>query len=442
MILHFLISHFLMKRVIAYTLVVIFASLFALGQTTTDSTKVYFCINRGIFDPSFDNNRAASDSLIAKIRSAAAANTLNHIDIHSFASPDGPLELNEFLAEMRGNTLKNYIIDKTGIDSTYISSISGGIAWDELRNIVAANPGIPSQKEILNILDDTTLHASSKSAVIAKSREGEFSEDKRKQKLQSIDNGEAYQWLLKNIFPALRYAVAITVYQNSDSGENRFADNQTVDSDTLCVTDTIGRVFIEEPPISDDTSLSFTTTPEPKLFHLFALKTNLLYYLVLTPNIELEWLINRKWSAAIGFDGTSIGKYSDKYTYRLGIISAEGRRWIKPRAPWHGMFVGVFAGGGWYDFLNKDRGYYGEGGMVGVSFGYMWPVRRNLSFEGSIGAGYLYTRVKEYTPFEGHHLYQRTKILNYFGPLKLKFSIVWRFLDRNKQKNINRSHEN
>lgn len=428
-----------MKRVIAHTLVV-FATLFALGQTTTDSTKVYYSINRGIFDPSFNNNRAASDSIIAKIRSAAAANTLNHVDIHSFASPDGPLKLNERLAEMRGNTLKNYIIDKTGIDSTYISSISGGIAWDELRNIVAENPGIPSQKEILKILDDTTLSVvAPKSDAMAKKGGGEFIEDKRKQKLQSIDNGKTYRWLLNNIFPGLRYAVAITVYQNSDISENRLAD---IDSDTLCVTDPIERVFIEEPPVPDYIAVPLTTGPKPEAFHLFALKTNLLYYLVLSPNIELEWLINKNWSAAIGFDGTSIGKYSDQHAYRLGIVSAEGRLWIKQRAPWHGMFIGVFGGGGWYDFLNKEHGYYGEGGMVGVSFGYMWPIRRNLSFEGCIGAGYLYTRVKEYVPFEGHHLYQRTKLLNYFGPLKLKFSIVWRFLDRNKQKSINRLHEN
>lgn len=162
-----------MKRVIACTLVA-FATLFALGQTMTDSTKVYFSINRGIFDPTFDNNRAASDSIIAKIRSAAVANTLTRIDIHSFASPDGSLKLNERLAEMRGNNLKNYIIDKTGIDTLYISSVSCGIAWDELRNIVAANPGIPSQKEILNVLDDTTLRVTQEPDIMTKSKGGGF----------------------------------------------------------------------------------------------------------------------------------------------------------------------------------------------------------------------------------------------------------------------------
>lgn len=431
----FLTSTFLVKRVIAFTLVAVI-SLLALGQTTAESTKVYFSINRGIFDPSFDNNSSASDSLIAKIRSAASANILSHIDIHSYASPDGPFKVNERLAEARGLSLKNYIIDKTGIDSTYISSTSGGIAWGELRNIVAANSGIPSQREILNVLDDPSFRATTTPAT-----DGDLLDHKRKQKLQSIDNGETYQWLLKNIFPGLRYAVAIPVYQNSGSLENIIADEPTINSDTTCVAYMTEPDCPGQPSVADNSSISFSDDSKPEPFHRLALKTNLLYYAALTPNIEVEWLINKHWSAAIGFDGAYVGKYSNNHAYRLGVISAEGRRWIKARAPWHGMFVGVFAGGGWYDFLKKDRGYYGEGGMVGVSFGYMWPIRRNLSFEGSIGAGYLYTPVKEYTPFEGHHLFLRTKALSYFGPLKLKFSIVWRFLDKNKQKSINRTHD-
>ncbi|MDE6002054.1 MAG: DUF3575 domain-containing protein, partial [Prevotella sp.] len=77
-------------------------------------------------------------------------------------------------------------------------------------------------------------------------------------------------------------------------------------------------------------------------------------------------------------------------------------------------------------------GYMGNGYMVGLSYGYMWPIGRCLSLEAGVGAGYMYTRYEEYKPFDGHYLYQRTKTLNYFGPLKLKFSLAWRFNDINK----------
>ena len=52
---------------------------------------------------------------------------------------------------------------------------------------------------------------------------------------------------------------------------------------------------------------------------------------------------------------------------------------------------------------------------------------KHLLFDAGIGAGYMYTRYKDYLPLDGHHIYQHTKSMNYFGPLKLKFSIAWRF---------------
>ncbi|MDE5749239.1 MAG: DUF3575 domain-containing protein, partial [Duncaniella sp.] len=168
--------------------------------------------------------------------------------------------------------------------------------------------------------------------------------------------------------------------------------------------------------------------------HLLALKSNLLFDLALFPNLELEWLIDDRWSVAVEGNIMWWGHYEHNHSRRLAVIDAEGRRWINPKAPWHGMFAGVFAGGGLYDFQNGGKGHYGEGGMAGASFGYMWPVSRNISFEASLGVGYLYARDREYVPMDGHHVYLLTKGINYFGPLKLKLSVVWRFLDRNRHK--------
>ncbi|MDE7335200.1 MAG: DUF3575 domain-containing protein, partial [Muribaculaceae bacterium] len=166
--------------------------------------------------------------------------------------------------------------------------------------------------------------------------------------------------------------------------------------------------------------------------HLLALKTNLLYYAALMPNLEIEYLFHDNWSAALTGNIAWWSKESSLKAYRIATLDAEMRYWIMPRAPWHGFYAGVFAGGGLYDLENGGNGYQGEGVMTGVSLGYMWPIKRNLSLEAGIGGGYLYTRAKEYKPYEGHYVYQRTKAYNYFGPLKLKFSIVWRFLDKNK----------
>ncbi len=195
--------------------------------------------------------------------------------------------------------------------------------------------------------------------------------------------------------------------------------------------------FYELQSKSDDSG-TIQTTP----FQKFALKTNLLYDAALMPNLEIECMFNHRWSMLV--EGNVAWWKNDpkhKY-YQIMMISPEVRRWFFTKDYWHGMYVGIFAGGGMYDLENGGTGYRGEGGMVGLSVGYMWPITRYLSLEAGLGAGYMFTRYKEYVPHDGHYLYLRTKDLNYFGPLKAKLSIAWRFNDINKSKKVKEHYEN
>lgn len=160
----------------------------------------------------------------------------------------------------------------------------------------------------------------------------------------------------------------------------------------------------------------------------FALKTNLLYYAALMPNVQIEWMFANRWSAALEFQGAWYAKEDPHKVYRVSTLMPEVRYWVIDRSRWHGMYVGLFVGGGLYDLCNgKTEGHKGEGGLAGVSAGYMWPVSKHLSLEAGIGLGYMRLRDKVYTPLDGHFLYQYTKNINYFGPLRLNFSLVWRF---------------
>ena len=173
-------------------------------------------------------------------------------------------------------------------------------------------------------------------------------------------------------------------------------------------------------------SQEFPIAPFKQPYH-FAVKTNILYDGALLPNLEAEWLINKRWSVALEGD-VAWWKHDPSHRYyQLAVVSPEVRYWFRTSDLWHGMYIGLFAGGGLYDLENRKNGYQGEGAMTGLSFGYMWPIGKHLSLEAGVGAGYMYTRYKEYEPADGHYLYQRTKSLNYFGPLRVKFSIGWRF---------------
>lgn len=409
-----------MKILLTYVLAV-FTVLSAFGQNNVDSTKVYFRINQRQFDLSLGDNRAAMERFVDKVLNAGTDN-IDSIVVCAYASPDGINNANELLAKERCNAIVSYIADNTGISRGIIRTIPGGIAWDELRNMVAKSSEVPSRQAILDILDNTPIWVFNANGKII---------DGRKKRLMSLAAGVPYRWMVNNIFPELRNAVAVACYikTTKDTTHETTAPN-TITQKTQPDT--------KESQYQPDTTAIATTDDINTLpRHRFALKNNFLYDAALMPNLELEWLINDHWSVAIEGDVAWWKRDSRHKYYQIAIISSEVRRWIRPRNPWHGMYVGLFAGGGWYDFENGGLGYYGEGGMAGLSCGYMWPIGKHFSFDAGIGAGYMYTRYKEYEPHDGHYLYQRTKYLNYFGPLKLKFSIAWRFNDINKPKKTN-----
>lgn len=449
-----------MKRILTLFLIVL--SVFAVyGVAQSDSVKVVFALDKATFNPALGNNAASMNRFIDNVVAAANSGTLEHIDIHGYASPEGPFRNNDRLSRQRCNVIADFLNRNAGIPFDYIRTYPGGIAWEGLRALVNENHDTPSRDAVLDILDEYLPQAATDRA----------KSDQCRDNLMALDNGRTFKWMIENLFPRLRYSLAVYIFTTLDSvlvhttdGPNagvtddsavNLTDNSGNDeppqniSVTPLADNALSNSNTEDTPSStedtpssshaEDTDASllpppvdFSNTPHYKPLHRLAVKTNLLYDAALLPNLEAEYRINDNWSVALEGGVAWWGSYARERSYRLAMLSPEVKRWIRPRAPWHGFYVGAFAGGGLYDFQKGTPGYSGEGVMGGLSVGYMWPLTRCLSLEAEVGAGYLFTRYKEYKPIDGHHVYQRTKEMNYFGPLKVKFSLVWRLWDINK----------
>lgn len=406
-----------MKKFITFSLFIL--SVFVVcGSTVSDSTKVYFALNKAIINPAHDNNASSMKKVIDDILAAASCGTLDSISVYGYASPDGSLSSNYKLSAERCNAFANYISSHADIPRHTIRTYPEGASWDALRSLVVENHLTPERGAVLDILDQYLPRASADPAASAECLK----------RLKSLDDGDTYQWIAANLLPELRYSLCVCIYNTADRRAVRPEMNYsdlTLSPPDLSFSSSAAR------PLPDHVEPLLAGSYPP--LHRLAIKTNLLYYAALLPNIELEWRIDNHWSVALGYDMAWWGKYANKKSYRLAMLTPEVKRWINPRAPWHGFNVGLFASGGIYDLENGDTGYRGEGVMGGVSAGYMWPISRCLSFEASLGVGYLYTRYKEYRYMDGHHVYQLTKDLRYFGPLRVKFSLVWRLWDQNKK---------
>lgn len=376
---------------------------------------LYFKDGSPELDMSYSRNSEVADSLVAVIKSSKISDIKYFIEGN--ASPSGTTAFNATLSRKRADAVLNYLRSRTEIPDSMVSIKAEGIDWIGLEKSVEADTALQKREEMLDILRNTPIWVTDSNGKIVSSR---------KKQLMDLDYGRIYNILMERHFPSLRRALVALQYSIVTP----------VETDTVAVQDTVPSesAFVELVPsdtVEAPASKFIAADYEP--LHRMALKSNLLYDAILMPSLEVEYRFNDKWSLMLEGDmAWWKNTHKDKY-YQVATISPEGRYWFKTKKPWHGHFVGVFGGFTWYDLENGNRGYKGEAQMAGLTYGYMFPITRVLSFEASVGVGYLHTKYQEYLPIDGHFVYQQTSKLNYFGPLKLKFSLVWRFWDMNKK---------
>lgn len=403
-----------------------------------DSTKVYFRIGKSAIDPYYRDNAARLQRFEELLRPAMDDSIVDKILIHSYASPDGSSQVNERLCRERCNSLVDYMTGRLGVDSSFIESIAEGVAWDELRRMVADDASIPYRDEILEALDTPVWVYDNRGRVV----------DSRKKRLMDLRGGRPYRYLYENVFPDLRNGLAIQINyrvdrENDAAEAARLKAEAEAEEQRRLAAEEAARIARQqaEAEAAEAARIAVAQTVEndaqetdSEPIHRLAVKTNMIYDALLMPNLELEYRIDDRWSVALEADVAWWHNNRRHKYYQIAMMAPEGRYWFKSYKPWHGHYVGLFAGGGKYDLENGARGYKGEGFLTGASYGFMFPIARNLSLEAEVGIGYLYTRYSEYLPLDGHYLFQKRSRTNYFGPLKVKFSIVWRLWDDNKKK--------
>lgn len=412
-----------MKPLIVLLITGTLAAATVTAQVPADSAKVYFRLGHRQYDPAFRNNSAGITPFVKEVKRHNAASNIERITVRSYTSPDGSNAANERLSRNRCSSISELILNETGIDPSLMHTEAEGIAWDELLRMVEADPHVPYRDEVTELLRNTPLWVFDENNRVVGGR---------KKSLMELRGGVPYRWLYTNIFPALRNAVAVSLFVKQPDATAEPSPEKNEKTDSLGNPGNLESLEQLENPAPAAETLPASHTP----WHRLAIKTNLLYDAILMPSLEVEYRFNDRWT--VNAEGDVAWWHNDpkhKY-YQVMILSGEGRYWFKHynNRPWHGFYVGAFGGGGKYDLENGNRGYKGTGYMAGISAGFMFPVSRNISFEAGLGVGYLTTKYEEYLPFEGHYVYQQTSRTGYFGPLKLKFTLVWRLWDINKNK--------
>lgn len=158
-------------------------------------------------------------------------------------------------------------------------------------------------------------------------------------------------------------------------------------------------------------------------------KTNALYWLAMSPNLGVEFRINRHMT--FNLEGV-VNRVSGFKPYGVSNLSTKGfafepeaRYWFSAR-PQAGHFVGLTAIAANYDLQFNDKRHDGDLFGGGITYGYSFVLSRHWSLETTIGVGAVYRQEKYSRNEEERAALDKPNVSTVnFAPIKAAVSFVY-----------------
>lgn len=392
-------------------------------------SSVTFVVNGSDIDASYGRNAESLDRIRCFLDSIARDSfpAITSIEYTGYASPEGPAAANALLARKRMAALEDFVMTACVVPLTEDVSRMYEVKGMESLAEVIEKSDIAHRDEALKILGDSTR-----------------SDEVKINRLRRARGGRIWREIVP-LLEELRYASVTFNYVSSEE-ITRLLSGKLIDP--VCVTETeeVNEPETEIMASADTVDSNYPPVSVSRRPFYASLKTNALYDLLLIPSVGAEvWLgkmmsVNANWSYA----WWSKNRRHNYWRYYGGDIAV--RRWFGRKAaekPLTGHHIGLYAQIMTYDFELGGKGYMGNkynyGG--GVEYGFSLPMARRFNIDFTVGVGYLGGKYYEYTPIDGHYVWQATKRRKWFGPTKAEVSLVWLigYGNKNKPKGGNRA---
>ncbi|WP_316931131.1 DUF3575 domain-containing protein [Bacteroides timonensis] len=162
---------------------------------------------------------------------------------------------------------------------------------------------------------------------------------------------------------------------------------------------------------------------EHKHDNSFSLRANLLHWATLTPDLGMEWRIDRNWSILVNGAWTSWSWDNKNRRYALWKLSPEVRYYISKEKR---GYIGAMYHIGEFNYKLGDTGKQGDYQGGGITGGYTLPLNRALSLDFHAAVGYSYADYDKYTVSDGIRVRAGSDTKNYWGINQLGVTLVWK----------------
>lgn len=167
------------------------------GLERSEVVTVYFRQNSSVIDRDYMSNGEHLDRLVEVLKDYLLddAKVEGKVKVHASASPEGTNQINTRLVNARAKAIANWISKQVHTGIGYEIDFKG-IDWSLLLSLVEQREDVPYREEVLDIIKNTPENVKVNGVVV----------NQRQKKIEALHNGEAYRWLLANLYPELRYA--------------------------------------------------------------------------------------------------------------------------------------------------------------------------------------------------------------------------------------------
>ena len=177
----------------------------------------------------------------------------------------------------------------------------------------------------------------------------------------------------------------------------------------------------ERPAAEGQARLETEAAATSTSYH-FAIRANLLRWATLTPDLGVEWRINRHVGIAVNGSWTSWSWNDKDRRYALWEVSPEVRYYIGKEKR---GYIGAMYKAGQFNYKLSTVGKQGDlmgGGLVG---GYQLKLNNALSLDFSLGLGYVNADVEKYRLIDGVRVRQGKETKHWWGPTSAGVTLVW-----------------
>ena len=389
------------KQLLLITALLFIWELPVIAQQPTDTTYIFrFVPNDDMFYVPWNGNDRSLHQLLnilEKNKKQLQAGQM-YISVSSYAASANDIQTSERMAYIRNNRIKSELITQGGLtEQMFITdrAIPSSYGKEKLRNVVVVT--FPASVE--KVAEIAGIEAARRVENYNKERSGKAERERQFIEQAAREKAEAERLAKEQ---AEREHLAAQEKARKQAETERLAAER------------------EEKERAETERLAAEAAAKAKA-HSLSLRANLLRWVTLTPDLGVEWRLNRHVGILVNGSYTSWTWNSNDHRYALWEIAPEARYYIGKEKR---GYIGAIYKAGSFNYKLSEIGKQGNLMGGGLTGGYQLKLNKALNLDFSLALGCLHADYDKYIVIDGIRVRQGKETKNWWGPISAGVTLV------------------